>query len=342
MRSRFKRRLIVPLLIVAAAIGLAACGNNTATTTDKCAIVLGNGQNGNNANVQAIYYAGQEFHRGNNQIVRYFPCNSRDYLINNGNQYNANNVKIGDRFTLSPGVTSEGTQIKVAVNAYFTLNENRYVLENDFWPLCQKYTCASNTTASGHADSSTPGWNNMLGEVFGSAVDQTMHEVTPQIDDSSWTDENYAQWQKLDTLLAQNFDANVRQVYGYNANIFCGSGNSNWTGKSPGKGQFVCTNVRFEVTGVWPTSSKLANQSNNSSGEQAQIAEGQRTLAITTAKYGSSSLAGWSLAMQDVLSSCPKGSTCVVNTGSDSSVIPSSTSSSGSTSTTSTTPSSGK
>ena len=111
------KRILSPLLLVlVSAPAIAAC-SNAATTTASCAFIVGDGQSGHDAKLHKVVYPGQAVHVGAEEDVSYVPCNSRNYIINDGTVTNANGERVGDRDKLIEATTSAGVPITVAVPA---------------------------------------------------------------------------------------------------------------------------------------------------------------------------------------------------------------------------------
>jgi hypothetical protein len=315
MSMKFLRRITLVVLAFTGLVALSACNENQATTTDKCGFVKGNGDSGHNARIHKVIYPGATFHVGQYEEFKRFPCNSRNYIINPPGEKNANNDPVGDRHVPVIAYTNKRTKVITWLTAYWTVNQTRSVLQNEFAPLCLKYSCWSGKSGSGDANFATPGWNGMLAENFGPSIDQTMLEVMHQFDDSVWRDHNPEQKKQLEEKLSEAFAANVRATTGYTDDLFCGSGNSGWKDPSkPGQGDFKCTNVRFEIKDIEPADSTLQQQTTKVNAKQAQVQANKDELDIAKAKYGDQ--AGYWLGVQDTASACRVGSTCVINVSS--------------------------
>jgi hypothetical protein len=281
---------------------VAGCGSdNVATTSASCAYIVHSSNT--DKSVDRVIYPGQSADQGDHEKTLYFPCNSRTYVINKGNKKNANGKPIGDRFTLAPGITSSGTRIEVAVSAYWTLNENPDVLNPDFYNLCEKYTCWSEKSISNNANYASPGWNGMLGENMGESIDRTMRRVTPEFSDAIWQKGSQKEYDELGEKLSAGFDADVREATGYSKDLFCGSGNSGWKEPDhPGKGEFICTNVRFIVDEVVNADHSRQLQANETNGLQSEVEDNEKELQAARAKYGP--LAEFFLGMDDYAEHC--------------------------------------
>jgi hypothetical protein len=292
--------IAVALALMAAAIAVVGC-DDVATTSASCAFIVHDSDT--DKSVDDVIYPNQSGSEGDDKKTLYFPCNSRTYGINRGNKKNANDEKIGDRFTLAPGTTATGTDVLVSVTAYWTLNEDPNVLKNEFYNLCEKYGCWSEDPISNSANYADPGWNGMLGENMGEPIDRTVHRVTSEFSDALWQEGTQEEYDKLGERLSGEFAADVLVATGYNEDLFCGSGNSGWTDPNkPGKGEFTCTNVRFVVDDVVNEDHERQEQANEANGLSSQIEDNEKQLKAAKAKYGSQ--AEFWLGLQDYAEGC--------------------------------------
>ena len=307
MRSRISKLLFVVLVALSAVI-VTGC-NSTATTTASCAFIVGNGQNGNDATLHKIVYPGQTVNVGTSENASYVPCNSRNYIINNGMVKNANNEVVGDRSTLIVATTNTGVSITIGVTAYWTLNESDKALK-DFYNVCFKYQCASDKDVSGDNNFATKGWNGMLGEDFGSTLDRSAKPAAAKLGDDIWKAHDPTLYKALGDAMSANFADTVRATLGYPEDLFCGSGNSYWPDPNKlGGNDFVCTPVRIAVDDV----QLLPQQADQNS--QGALTVAQQRYQIAVAQYGSQ-WAGYWIGVQDAIDRCKAAQTsCVVVVG---------------------------
>lgn len=312
-----KRRVALLAAIVIPTVSMAACDipdENTSNPAAMCSYIIGNGKDGHDSKVHEIVYP--DFNVGydeNSEVARYVPCNSRNFLINDGTKVNANNERVGDRFTPSVGYTKQGTQINVYTSAYWTLNQSDDAMRK-FWELCYKYTCASSDSSAGAANFSTPGWNGMLGENFGPTIDQVILEATAEIDDAVWQKHDPKLYDELSKRMSELFAGKMRARTGYDVDLFCGSGNSGWTNPNkPGEGEFTCTNVRFVVDVVDAADAGVVEQANEQTQTQLELAANQQRYDAAVKLYGD--LAAYWLGLQDTIKLCNESgsATCVIN-----------------------------
>jgi hypothetical protein len=291
-----------------------ACGTISATTAN-CAFVVGNGMNGNDSTVHKVVYPGQTVTRGDREAVWYVPCNSRNYIINDGTQKNANNETVGDRFQLITATTRTGVPIKISARALWTLNQSDSAMRA-FYTVCFKYQCAISQDQSGDVNFSTKGWNGMLSENFGPTMDAVARIAAIEVDDSIWKQHNPAQYKALSDKMSENFADVMRLNLGYPEDLFCGSGNSAWKDPAnPGQqgNEFTCTPVRIAVDDV----QRGQVQADESSEGAAAINE--QRLKNAKALYGEN--AGYWLALQDSIDKCATAkTTCIINIGGSSGV----------------------
>lgn len=302
-----RRLLFLTVAVIMFPLLAAAC-TTSATATASCAFVVGTGQSGSDTKLHRILYPGQKVTLGTYETISYVPCNSRNYIINNGNVKNANGETVGDRGTLIVATTKNGTSIAIAARALWTLNQSQKSME-DFYNVCFKYQCASKNDIGGDANFSTKGWNGMLAENFGPAMDGAARRAAINVDDNIWRTHDPSQYQALGDSMSEAFGDVVRANLGYPEDLFCGSGNSAWSDKdNPGQGTFTCSPVRIIVDDV----QLLPAQADQSSQSTATVNE--QRLKNARALYGDG--AEYWLGLQDSIEKCrAAGATCVINIG---------------------------
>lgn len=300
------------------AMGANSCDPNTATTAASCAFVLGDGQDGHDARIHHIVYPNQQLHVDGDENVRYVPCNSRNYLIAT-NVTNANGQAVGDRPSPSIAYTSAGTKVLVKSSSYWTLNQDQAALAK-FWEVCLKYNCASESAQAGTANFSTPGWNGMLGENFGPAVDDAAFAAVATFGDTLWTTHKPELYKQLGEKMSAAFMESVRTKTGYNADLFCGSGNSVWSG-SVGSSTFNCRSVRIVVNDIQPVSKNLSDQNDEAAAAVQDQTVNQKKFKAAQELYGDQ--AKYWLGVQDTVKECKAaGVTCVVTIGGTNVTVP--------------------
>ncbi len=304
-----KKLICLSLLLVLLAGILTAC-ISAASSTASCAFVVGSGYNGNDSKLHKVIFPGQQVIVGTDEVVSYFPCNSRNYIINDGSVKDLKGKPVGDRAQLIEATTSTGVPIKIAARALWTLNQSEDAMEA-FYQVCFKYKCASEKDQSGDQNFSTDGWNGMLAENMGPAMETAAKYAAFEVDDSIWNVQDPKQIEDLQDKMSAIFDDVMRANLGYPVDLFCGSGNSAWSDpEHPGEGDFVCTPVRIIVDSV------QRGDIQNGESTMGLIELNKQRLQNAVAIYGSVENAAFWLALQDSIEKCKgSGATCVFNIG---------------------------
>lgn len=303
MKQRFSF-LVVTLFLLS--VILMACTTSTATAS--CAFVVGDGI-GNDADLREVIYPGQQVYINTDEVVSYVPCNSRNYIINDGTVKNANGETVGDRDRLVIAYTKTGVPITIAVRALWTLNQSEAAMQ-EFYKVCFKYQCASTEDIGGDINFATAGWNGMLAENFGTTLDTVARMAASEIDDTIWSMHDPKQYQALADKMSAYFADVMRANLGYSVDLFCGSGNSTWSDPdNPGTGSFTCTPVRIVVDDV-----QRGEIQEDESTEGLQDIYEQR-LNNAKALYGSG--AEYWLGLMDAIEKCKSAGsvTCIFNIG---------------------------
>lgn len=317
--NRKVRALFFAGALAAASGSVAACTGQT-TSSAQCAYVVGDGQSGRDRNIKQIVYPGKDTGDLTNEVAQFVPCGPRNFIINDGSVKNANNQQVGDRFTPTQVWTKDGPnkprkQINIWTSTFWTLNQSDAAMRS-FYNLCFKYGCyTDNAEKAGDANFSTPGWNGMLGENFGGAIDQSAVQVLAADFDSDITNDP-TQWVELGNKLSVEFMKQIRARTGNSQDLFCGSGNSGWKDPNkPGEGEFTCTNVRITVEKVEAT-----DASNRQIDTQAAALE--QRIANAKKLYGEQ-WAYW-LGVQDAIDKCKQAPQvhCVINIGGNNVSVP--------------------
>jgi hypothetical protein len=294
-------------VIVLIVMSMILTGCFASTTTASCAYIVGDGTY--DSKVHKIVYPGQQVPASlSDERIYYVPCNSRNFIINDGTVTNANGDKVGDRSVLIKATTSTGVPITISARALWTLNQDETSMKA-FYSVCLKYNCASTQDQSGDSNFATAGWNGMLAENFGPAMDSAARDAAIVTNDDVWQKHDPAQYKILGDSMSAVFAEKVRQNLGYPQDLFCGSGNSAWENPaSPGVGTFTCSPVRIIVDDV----QRVQVQADEST-EGALSLNAQR-LSNAEALYGI--WAGYWLGLQDTIEACKNaGVTCVFNIG---------------------------
>ena len=296
--------IVAAVLVIAL---LVAC-DDEATTSASCAFVYGDGSAGNDSNLHRVEYPGGKVELKTGENASYVPCNSRNYIINDGTVVNANNEKVGDRHTLIKATTKTGVPIEISARALWTLNQSEAAMKN-FYTVCFKYTCATTKDEAGKANFSTPGWNGMLAENFGPTMDSIAKIASINVDDSIWQNQNPQQYKALADSMSAAFADVMRGNLGFPNDLFCGSGNSTWKDPSkPGESEFTCSPVRIQVDYV------QRGELRSDESTQGAVTVNAQRLKNAQALYGPD--AGYWLALQDLIDKCKNaGTTCIINVG---------------------------
>jgi hypothetical protein len=287
------------VVMAVTALGLTACGG-TATPTGMCAWVVGDGQNGRDAKVKKTLYPDEKVEKGGDEIAQFVPCGPRNYIVTDGS------TDLGDRRTPIEATTASNTPVKVQVSAFWQLNQQQDALSK-FKEFCNKYTCYTTTAEAGKSNFASDGWNGMLAENMGPAIEAATKVAMKTVPDEIWKTKDPELTKKLATDLSASFMEALRVRTGYNVDLFCGSGNSGWDNLEK-RENFTCTNVRFEVTDVSARDSQAQNNANVQSQEELTKKANQSRYDSSVPLYGTDT--GRWLGVQDSVKSCPQGSTC--------------------------------
>ncbi len=307
------KKLRSVLLLVVLILTVVAC--SATTSTANCAFIVGDGTY--DATVHDVLYPGQQKPDSlSNEIIRYVPCNSRNYIINDGTEL-LNGVQVGDRHTLIDATTKNGLHIKIAANALWTLNQNREEMEL-FYTHCLKYNCASTEDIGGDANYSTEGWNGMLAEDFSNAMEAAGKTSAYTLDVTISELQDPETYKLLGEGMSLVFADKVRPYTGFsNENLFCASGQSQWPdATAPGVGEFDCLPVRIVVRSII-----LADDQSAGNTDGAQTLNEQR-VATAEQLYGEEDAKFW-LALQDTIDHCKAANTvCFINLGTNGPEVP--------------------
>ena len=91
-----------------------------------------------------------------------------------------------------------------------------------------------------------------MSENFGPALDTVGQVAVSSYPDEIHTLHTASLIEQLGVDMSNLFNAKVRAKTGYDVDLFCGSGNSQWPDPNqPGVGEFNCTNVRIVVDMIY-------------------------------------------------------------------------------------------
>lgn len=302
-----KKSILFVLFVLLAGLILSGC--TASASAGSCAFVIGNGQSGNDSALHRVIYPDQIVqYNASDEDVYFVPCQSRNYIINDGTVKNANGDKVGDQHELVKANTLTGKPVSIGLSAYWTLNQNESALDK-FWSVCRKYDCATlGRDESGDKNFATPGWNGMLSENFAVALERATKNAASEMGDEILDGYSKALYEDLSDKISTYFAEEIRKTLGFNEDIFCGSGNSQWPDLSaPGSGEFTCSPVRIVVDTV-----KLDLRS--AEGTRGEEFLNQERFKNAEALYGPS--AGYWLGLQDTIKKCETlGASCIFNIG---------------------------
>lgn len=284
-------------LLAGSAVALTAC-SQAQPAISQCAIVTNNGFGASSQDITALVRPGGKVDIGNNQIAWYYPCDARNYVTMpvGGDRQSPMSVRTG------PGKNQPGMPVQVWTAVYWTPNESDAAMKA-FLPFCLKYGCASQDyqTDQSVADSahfSTPGWNGMLAENFGPAIDRATQDVIGQFGPDLWVD--HSQWSKLGTLIAQNLDAELAKETGSSIPFFCGDSSTPTT----------CTSMQVVVNNVTPTDPQVQQLYDQQIAAENSIAVNTARLNAAKELYGP--YAQYFLGLEDLANQCK---TCTIYVG---------------------------
>jgi hypothetical protein len=292
--NRIRGLAAAGLAAVAVGGALALSGCTTAVPAlSECAATTDGGFGSSGQGITSVVHPGGQVQVGNGATAWYWPCNDRNFVTAaTGGDRKAPEYAVR---TAAQGSTP-GMPVDVWTSVYFTPNQDDNVMKQ-FLPFCLKYGCAdtepqSNADIANTAHSSTPGWENMLLENMGPAVDRASRIAAQQFPPSLWQDQ--ASWDKLAGLIAAKLNAQLSVETESSVPFFCGSGSS----------QDKCTQMTVVVNNVTPADpSVIANYNKQVAAEQAAAANAARVNAAQKL-YGP--YAYYALMLQDEASNCPK------------------------------------
>ena len=307
-----------PRIALLGAAGLLAAATLTACSTaepsvGQCAIVTGRGV-GDDQTVKSVARPGEKITIGDAEIAWYVPCNARNYVTqpgDGGDRKEPQTVKTGARGDQT------GMPVKVYTRVYWQLNQTDEGLKS-FFPVCLKYGCASQTPQTDAANAndqqySTPGWNGMLRENFGPAIDAATGNATGEFGPDLWADRS--QWAKLGEQIATGFAGEIRKEVGGNVDFFCGIASDVAASPSADKtGTAGCSTVRVEVTQVKPADPQIEATYNQQ--VAASYAKASNTARLGAAREVYGAWAEYFLGLQDTVKYCNGQQGCVIYVGS--------------------------
>lgn len=192
-------------------------------------------------------------------------------------------------------------------SVYFTANQNEAVMKQ-FLPFALKYGAADNSpqtddSISSSLHSSSPGWENMLQENMGPAVDRASELAVQSFGPDLWRTQD--DWSKLGDLIAANLDNELAVETGSSTPFFCGDAST----------EAKCTQMTVVVSNVTPEDPAVITAYNQEVQAEQSTAANAARLAQAKLLYGSD--ANYFLGIQDTAQLCPK---CTIYIGSPSDI----------------------
>lgn len=280
-RKAIVRTAVLATGLTVFASGLTACASETtlASTAQMCAYTVGSGEDGKNRAIDDIKLPSDtnaiEF-KTDDKNARYFPCGSRNYVVNASSEDKKGNELLEAR-------TKDGTRVLVSATALWMVNQNTDAIKQ-FISLCEKYSCASGDIGGGSSNFSTEGWQGMLAENFHSVLQEIADKAVVQVDDNVWKTSDVNLRSQIADAMSEEFKAAMRTRTGYTEDLFCGSS------EAKGEGEFDCTNVRIVDVKVEAADENLQRATENNRAQQTEINEKATAAAerirVTEQLYG--------------------------------------------------------
>ena len=292
------------VLGASAAVGIAGC-TTAVPGIGECAATTNGGFGSSGQGVTSVVHPGDQFQVSGGDTAWYWPCNDRNFVT-------SATIPGADRKAPEYAVRTKadgntpGMPVYIWTSVYFTPTQNDSAMKQ-FLAFCFKYTCATTDPQSPTdtlAHSSSPGWENMLIENMGPAVDRASQTAAQNFGPDLWT--NQGEWDQLANDIAAGMNAQLDKETETTTPFFCGP-------HSTQGAQGQCTQVTVLVSNVTPADPQVAlNYDKQVEAEQAAAANAAR-LAAAQKLYGP--YAYYALMLQDEASNCPKCTFIVGNPG---------------------------
>jgi hypothetical protein len=292
---------------------LAGCGGIGTPALSECAMVTNGGFGSGNQGITHVVHPGYQVNYGNGETPWYYPCNARNFATakEGGDRNNPLAVR-----TAASGPTP-GMPVYIWSTVYFTANQNNTVM-NKFLSFCLKYGCATNdaqvdASISSSAHSSNPGWENMLLENMGPAVDRASETAVTQFGPDLWRTQS--NWDQLGKDIAAGMNAQLAVETGSAVPYFCGDAETA-TGPAGGSGPtaFTCPGMTVVVSSVTPQDPAVVTAYNQE--VQAEQSAAANAARLTQAKLLYGPYAQYFLGIQDTAADCPRCAIYIGNPGS--------------------------
>lgn len=306
MRKKVRRFAAIGAAGAALGGALALSGCSTAVPgIGECAATTNGGFGSNGQGITSVVHPGNQFSVGSGDTARYWPCNDRNFVTSStlpGADRKAPEYAV--RTAADPKSGTPGMPVYVWTSVYFTPTQNDAAMRK-FLPFCFKYTCATTDPQSptdNLAHSSSPGWENMLVENMGPAIDRASQIAVQGYGPNLWTDQG--EWDKLAGQIADGLNAQLDKETETTTPFFCGSGST----QGPNG---TCTQMTVIVNNVTPADpSVITNYNKEVAAEQATLANAAR---VAQAKQLYGPYANYFLGIQDTEQQC--GARCTIYIG---------------------------
>jgi hypothetical protein len=306
MKNRVNRVRGTAIAVTAAAIlgGAALAGCTTAVPgIGECAATTNGGFGSSGQGVTSVVHPGDQFQVGNGNTAWYWPCNDRNFVTSAtipGADRKAPEYAVR---TKAAGSTP-GMPVYVWTSVYFTPTQNNNAMKR-FLAFCFKYTCATQSPQSPTdtlAHSSSPGWENMLVENMGPAVDRAAQVAVQNYGPDLWTDQGA--WDQLGNDIAADMNAQLDKETETTIPFFCGSGSTQGANGT-------CTQMTVIVSNVTPADPAVVTNYNKEVAAEQAAAPNAARLRAAQQLYGNE--ANYWLGVQDSEADCT--SKCTIYIG---------------------------
>lgn len=306
---KFKVHKLAAVSAAGVALGgaLVLSGCSTAVPgIGECAATTSAGVGSSGQGVTSVVHPGDQFEVGSGDTAWYWPCNDRNFVTSAtipGADRKAPEYAV--RTAADPRSGTPGMPVYIWTSVYFTPTQNDTAMKK-FLAFCFKYTCATRDPQSPTdtlAHSSSPGWENMLVENMGPAIDRSSQIAAQSYGPNLWTDQG--EWDKLAGQIAAGLNAQLDKETETKTPFFCGSGSTQGANGN-------CTGMTVLVSNVTPADPNVTlNYDKEVAAEQASAANAARVKAAKDL-YGP--YAYYELMLADEAAQCPK-CTFIVNPG---------------------------
>lgn len=298
---------MIALAGAAALAGLAAC-SNIQPSLGQYGIVTGHGAL-SNQQVQKVVSPGVKYDTGSGTTTWYVPADVRNYVTgtdpNNSDRTNPQAELTGSKGASSGMSDYAYTYVGFILNPKITVSHS---FAQQFLGFCLKYACASlrpqnDSSNNSLAHSSSPGWNNMLAEVFPHAIDNATQTAIQNFGPGLWN--TRGDWTTLGEDIAKDLPGEIAKMTGNPSDpYFCG----------PGSTTAKCTPFIVLVNNVVPADAGVQQAYNQQQTALYSQQAGAARLKAAQSVYGKD--ANWFLGMLDLVNACQaKGVACNIYAG---------------------------